>query len=252
MMRLFLRRFSPMYARALTRRFLDGVHVDGLERVRALLAKEPLILASNHVCWWDGQILQVVHRALGVHGKFIVQQESIDRLPYLEGVGGFGLARHSVSATLASLERAAAWLDGPQRSLWMFPQGRFRPHYVRPLELRRGVEVLAKLAQARVVPVALTYHPLEQHLPACVVSFGEPLEPGPELVTRLERAIVELLDAQTAWLDDPTRAPKSMLVPSGVVPFDQRLGSRIYMAFARLFGSVQNVISWMSTKQDTR
>jgi 1-acyl-sn-glycerol-3-phosphate acyltransferase len=239
MMHLFLQRASPIYARWLARRFLDGVYVRNLDAVAALVREESVILAGNHVCWWDGQLLLVVQRALGVQGRFLVNQTSIDRLSFIGGIGGIGVDRSTISATLASLERAAAWVTAERRALWIFPQGRYRPQSVRPLGLQRGVRVLARLSDVPVVPVALSYNYLDQHLPAVVISFGEPIRGQDKLVERLEAALQQELDAQQAWFDDPERPPLPALVPSAVVPFEEGFGARFYLFWSRLFRSAR-------------
>jgi 1-acyl-sn-glycerol-3-phosphate acyltransferase len=239
MMHLFLQRASPVYARWLARRYLDGVYVKNLETVQAAVREGPVILAGNHVCWWDGQLLLVVQKALAVEGRFLVNQTSIDRLSFIAGIGGLGVDRSSVSATLASLERAASWVAAPGRALWIFPQGRYRPQSVRPLGLQKGVRVLAKLSGVPVVPVALSYHYLDQHLPAVVIAFGEPIVGQERLVERLDAALTAELDAAQAWFDDERRAPLPALVPSAVVPFEDGIGSRIYLFFSRVFRAVR-------------
>jgi 1-acyl-sn-glycerol-3-phosphate acyltransferase len=242
MMKLFLNTLAPAYAGWLARRFLDGVYVRNGEAIRALTQDEPVILAANHVCWWDGQIMLLIHRYLGVDARFLINQSSIDEMSFLGVLGGIGIDRSSISSTLAGLERSAAWLDAPKHSLWIFPQGRYRPAHVRPLELERGVRLLARMSGATIVPVGLTYQFLDSHLPSVVVSFGEPVRGRERLVQRLEEAITVELDAADVWFDTPERSTLPAMVPSSVVPFEDRFGSRFYLFWARVFGWIRGLV----------
>lgn len=233
-MALFLNLAAPLYARWLARRHLDGVWAHGLDRAREALAAGPLILAPNHVAWWDGQLILVLNRALGVEGKFLVNADNVDRMSYLRHLGGIPIDRSSVSGSLAAMEEAAAWLDRPGRLLWIFPQGRYRPPSARPLELHRGVELLHRLSRAPVMPVGSVTGWRDLHLPAWALSFGPPISGRDRLLARLEEATIAELDRLERWFDHPDDSLEAV-VPSVVVPYEDRFGSRFYLFFSDLF-----------------
>lgn len=238
-MGMFLRRFSPLYAILIARRHLDGVYVRGLEETRALLRERPVILAATHTSWWDGQLLLVVFRALGVKARFLVDAESVQAMSYLRQMGAIPLDRHGMATTVAAIEEASAWLSGPERAVWIFPQGVLRPAHARPLGLRRGVDLLARHSGAVVVPVAMVPGWRLLHLPTWAISFGAPLEPGRDLLVRLEAALVDELDALDAFFDEDRPSPElTPLIPSVVVPFEDRFGAKIYLAFSKAFGGL--------------
>lgn len=239
-----LRLLSPRYAKLLAWRQLDGVWISGLDQVEPVIARGPVIFAANHVCWWDGQLMLVLLRRLGVDGKFLVNADNVDRMSFLEPLGGIALDRTTVSSTLSAMERGAAWLSGPRKSLWVFPQGRFRPEHVRPLGLQRGVGLLAKMTDAPVIPVAIHYGFLDNHLPACAIRLGAPIEGRDRLMDRVEASLTEQLDDLSNWFDTPERRHSlEPLVKSMVVPIERRLGARFYLAVVDLIGWARGRLS---------
>jgi hypothetical protein len=140
-----------------------------------------------------------VDDAVGASSRVIVDAESLVRLPFLYALGAIGVDRSAPAAARQGMRAATAWLEGPERAVWVFPQGRERPANLRPLGLQRGVELLAR--GATVVPVSLTYGFRDRPEPCAVVVIGAPLAGGAQLTARLERALVDGLDSADRWLD---------------------------------------------------
>lgn len=245
--RLALAGFVRAYGAVLFWRFLDGVYVQGLAQARAVAAEGPVILACNHTCWWDGILAIKLHHWLGVDGRFFVATEGAATTAVIPSMGGIPIDRTSVGAMAEVMERTAGWLDRPGRSLLLFPQGRFRHPSIRPLALQRGVRLLHKLSGATVIPVAISFGYLDTHLPACVITLGQPMGPRRDLVEALDQALTEALDAHVAWFDDPVRpkptsAPFAVQVSSGVIPIERRPGSWLFTAVARAVGAVARAV----------
>ena len=176
------------YVRRTLARRMDGVHVGGLDEARALAARGPVLFAPNHVAWWDPLLLVALDEALGTEGYALMDTANLRKLPFFGWLGAVPLQRGSAREDLAV---AAALADRPRRALWIFPQGRQRPAHLQPLDLKPGVAVLARLAQAPVVPVSLAYPFRDAPEPAAAVVFGEPLDPGRvDLLEALEARIV--------------------------------------------------------------
>lgn len=237
-MGLFLRRFAPLYAVWIARQNLDGVFAIGLDDVRRELEKGPVILAANHLSWWDGQIMLIVNRALGVDGRFFIVADRAQELSYLRHLGGITIDRVTVGGTIGGIEEAAAFLSGPGRLLWIFPQGRYRAPSLRPLGLERGVSLLHRMSGAVVIPTGMLTGWRDLHVPAWAIGFAAPVTGRDRFMERLEAAIVSQLESLELWFDTPGRAPLPAIVPSVIVPFENRFGSRFYLFWARLWGAL--------------
>lgn len=241
-MGLFLRTAAPLYATWIARRHLDGVWARDLDRVREALARGPVILAANHVSWWDGQLLLVVNRYLGVEGRFLVKADSVAEMPYMRHLGGIPIDRSTASGALAGIEEAVEFLSGPGRLVWIFPQGELRPPSLRPLKLERGVELLHRLSKAPVIPFAWVSGWRLLHLPTWAIGVGEPLSGRERFLPRLEEALIGQIEGLERWIADPSSAALEPVVPSVIVPFEDRFGARLYMFWARLFGWLRGLV----------
>lgn len=189
-----MRRFWTLYVAWKIRRGLDGHWVRGLDGLRAELARGPVLLAANHVSWWDGLLMYAVNVALGADARVIVAADSVRRMPFLRAGGA--IAMEPGAAAWGALREAERHLSGPGRLVWIFPQGRQRPASVRPLAFSRGLVLLAKRSGAAVVPVSLDYPFRAASVPAAAMVFGDAVG-----VAGVERAVEEGLDAIRAWAD---------------------------------------------------
>jgi 1-acyl-sn-glycerol-3-phosphate acyltransferase len=197
------------YLRWRMRRAFSAVRIRGLPALRALAAREPLLLAANHVAWWDPLVLIVLDGVLTGDARCLMDASNLRRLPFFSLVGALPLDRSAPRAAVADLAAAARLLDRPGRVLIIFPQGEQRPAHL-PLELRPGIEWLARKSGARVVPLALRYDFREEPRPELNVSIGEPL--GGEAPCTLP-ALGEALGRELARIDAHLLAEDASFVP---------------------------------------
>jgi len=191
--------FARRYARRRVAHGLDGVWVTGLPQARAALASRPLLFAANHVAWWDPLLLLILDEALGGLGWAVMDSENLRKLPFLGWLGALPLDRSSTESSRQCLQACAALLDRPGRALWIFPQGRQRPAHLRPLDLKRGVQVLHAHNPVEVVTVSIDYVFLERAHPAAIVRFSAPMPgaavAGEALLPAVESSLVDGLAA---------------------------------------------------------
>jgi len=193
-------RFSPLALAAFEgcflpwmRRRLNAVRVTGLPR--ALRADVPLVLAANHVSWWDPFTLREVHRSVrpGSPLYTLASEAELRRLPYFRLTGAFGVD----AARPASVRAAVRFLRDRVRerrdsTLICFPQGRIWPSHRRPLGFRRGIEAFARpIAPCIVLPVAIHHEPGTTAAPTVYLSAGAPVYVTRDLDHGLVEAVVE-------------------------------------------------------------
>jgi len=186
-------------------RGFDGVFVAGLEAARASATRGPLIVAANHVAWWDPLVAVAIDARLGTDGYALMDAVSLARLPFFAAVGALQLRRDRPRAAHDDVLAAAALLDRPGRAVWIYPQGKQRPAHLRPLGLASGVRLLAAASGAPVLPLSVSYLYGEAPQPAIYATFGEPLTASSaramqrELLPELEAALIAGLDHNDAF-----------------------------------------------------
>ena len=176
---------------------LGGIHVTGLPAADA--EGTSVLLAANHVSWWDAFILREVQRLSGATCPIITLMDAgeLDRFPFFRWMGVVGL-KATPGAVRGALRQVADFrAEGPT---WVsfFPQGRIWPSWRRPLGFRVGVGRFARvLAPCVVWPVGLHLEPLAGLRPAAFVAIGEPLQVTAERlldVGVLEERVASALD----------------------------------------------------------
>ncbi|HSC89639.1 MAG TPA: lysophospholipid acyltransferase family protein [Polyangiaceae bacterium] len=195
----FLRLARP-YVRSRLRGNFAEVSVAGLEATRSVLVQRPLLVAPNHVSWWDPLLCVALDEQLGGGGHCLMDAANLRRFPFFSWVGALPLERSSPRLARDDLERA---LNASRRAgefLIVFPQGEQRPSHL-PLVFHAGVSWLAARGKLATVPVGVRYQFGEGPRPRIFVSFGPPLEdPGSSnFLARLEGAVareLERIDAE--------------------------------------------------------
>jgi 1-acyl-sn-glycerol-3-phosphate acyltransferase len=218
--------YSPLAIAAFDRVFLrwmrrrvSAVRMTGLPD--GVPQGAPLLLAANHVSWWDGFVLREVQRALRPRAPMytVMTRRELGRAPFLGALGGVGIDPASPASIPGAIRELRDRLARhPDAVILFFPQGRIWPSHRRPLGFRRGVELFARELGATIVPAGLHMEPLNTVAPSFFVSLGEPVE-GRTPVAELERRVEAQLDAILGFLaehgeDAPARWPP----PTGRLP----------------------------------
>jgi 1-acyl-sn-glycerol-3-phosphate acyltransferase len=215
------------YARRRLARGLDGLFVDGLESARAVVQRQPVILAANHVGWWDSFLVVALDEALGTEGYALMDAESVRRLPFFARLGALPLERGGQASARAGLQAAAARLDRPGRALWIFPQGRHRPAHLRPLGFEPGIRLLARLVpHAAVIPVAFQYAFAERPAPAAFARLGDAIPAQDLAIDAIERSVEDGLARIDRMLAGRAPAFPALVAPKGGGP-DRGFGARL-------------------------
>lgn len=190
------------YVRRTLRARFDGLWVEGLTRARRELDAAPVIVALNHVAFWDPLVALQLDALLGTESHCLMDERNLAHYPFFAWVGAIPLARGASKRTLGQLRSAAELLSGPRRALWIFPQGRQRPAHLWPHALSSGVAWLSREAHAAVLPLAIGYAFREAREPAVLASFGSLIEPGGEPVLgALEAGWIAALDRIDRFVD---------------------------------------------------
>ncbi|MBV9109850.1 MAG: 1-acyl-sn-glycerol-3-phosphate acyltransferase [Gemmatimonadetes bacterium] len=193
-------RFSPsalrlfeLWLRPWRRHRIAAIRIAGLPR--RLPDDVPLILAANHVGWWDAFTLREVHRILRPNAPVwtLMSRGELGRYPYFRLIGVFGIDVGSPASVLGAVRWLAARLrERPDSAAIFFPQGRIWPSHRRPLGFRRGIEVFARrLPPCIVLPIAIHHEPLSEPAPTIFVSAGEPVRMDGEIDHHALEAAVE-------------------------------------------------------------
>lgn len=166
----------------------------------------PLLLLPNHSTWWDGFFIHLLNKKIFHRRPYLMMlEEQLRRYPFFSRVGVFSVAPNPAQHTRASLRYAAQLLQDARNLVCLFPQGELASWEKRPLQYKRGLELILKLHDAPVnlLPLAIRLEFLGEQLPAAFFLFGENKSATHETfagMAQLERETETLLEELRAAL----------------------------------------------------
>jgi 1-acyl-sn-glycerol-3-phosphate acyltransferase len=234
------------------------VSVSGLESLQRRLEKGPLLLAPNHVAWWDVFVCVALDARLGGGGHALMDAANLARLPYFGWVGALPLDRAHPRAAYRDLARSRAVVQQPGEFLFVFPQGEQRPAHL-PLAFQSGVGWLAERFGLPIVPIGLRYEFGEGPLPRIFVAIGEELPslPSERVVGELERAVaaqLELIDVELMRRVERQRVLSASPEPGSAVGDTAESGPFSPLFTARKVRELPRGSAWLAqwTKGESR
>jgi 1-acyl-sn-glycerol-3-phosphate acyltransferase len=154
-----------------------------------------LVVYPNHSSFWDGFVLHALSVHAGWDAHAVMEEENLRRYRFHTALGAFSVRRGDPVSALQTLRYARRLLQQrPRATVFVFPQGEIRPANAPLGPLERGVEVLARAAQVRCVPLAIRYTFFEHEFPDVLLEAGTPHAPLPlpELAERLSEVTARL------------------------------------------------------------
>lgn len=170
-----------------------------------------VVVVANHMSWWDGFLIYMVRRHMRVTTPIytIMLEDELKKHRWMRFIGCVGIRRGNPKSTLATFRAIAeACARTPGSWVLVFPQGRIRASWNRPLGFDRGIERLCTLLGEYVVlPVALHIEPLARRRPSAFIlatlhdrrCSTEAIEHA--RASDLQRLVTQRLD----WLQDCIR-----------------------------------------------
>lgn len=160
---------------------------------------EPAIFVPNHHGWHDGHVMYLAMRHLGLAGisSWIAEY---DAFPWAGRVGGMPFPADDASRRASTIRRTIRHMKDDKYSLLLFAEGVLhRPPKLMPFG--KSLDLLVRqVPNATVIPVGIRYEQAMHERPECYVSFGAPMENGPELSRRTRLEVARVLDRTAATL----------------------------------------------------
>jgi 1-acyl-sn-glycerol-3-phosphate acyltransferase len=162
-------------------------------------AEGGLLVYLNHSSFWDGFLAHQLGKVAGWDSYAVMEEENLGKYRFHTRIGAFSVRRGDPRSSLATVRHAKTVLARPNAALFIFPEGELRAGQgpLKPLE--RGVELIARTANVRCLPVAVRYAFLEHEHPDVLVEVGAPHAPGglDVFTSNLESAYARVLSARS-------------------------------------------------------
>ena len=132
----------------------------------------------THSGWFDGHIAAVLNKRVFKHDAYLMMEEpNLARYFFFTWAGVFGIDRDHPRNASASIHYISDILkSGPNKALWMFPQGIMRHPDARPIEVFGGAANIARrVGGCYMVPVAIRYDFTVDQAPARSCASALPI-----------------------------------------------------------------------------
>lgn len=178
---------------------MEQVYIHNMDAITDLAKQSGVIIAPNHVSYWDSCLYFVLSHQLSNRAFVFVAKETLQRLPFLRWCGALPINTRSKREAIQQLIAAQSLHTSPSQ-FWIFPQGEHRPPHLNPLEFKKGVSVLAQHLHLPIVPVSIDYLYKDSEQPIAYISFRSPL-PHSSTIEEIEHEIaLGLQDIQACHL----------------------------------------------------
>ncbi|MDX9791362.1 MAG: lysophospholipid acyltransferase family protein [Candidatus Kapabacteria bacterium] len=139
----------------------------------------PLILTPNHSTWWDGFFVYLLNKKI-LNRKFYIMilEEQLSKFKFFVKLGGFSINKQTPSEIMESLRYTSSIMEtNPPPVITIFPQGELLPSFIRPLNFRKGIEIIAGLyaKPVTILPLSIKIEFLSDEKPDLFFRFGNPL-----------------------------------------------------------------------------
>lgn len=134
-----------------------------------------LIITPNHISWWDGFFIDLLMKKKSNRLIHLMMLETqLKRFWFFQKVGAYSIHPDNPKSILESFNYTMEVVSNPKNFAVIYPQGKIEPFEKRPLEIKRGISVLAKKisTSVNVLPVAFKIQYADEKNPFVAVRFG--------------------------------------------------------------------------------
>jgi hypothetical protein len=162
----------------------------------------PLVVYTNHPGWWEAVIYFHLGRLPPFRdrtGYGPINVEELQKYPFLDRLGLFGIAMESYAGAAQFLTVATSLLTQPNTMLWLSAEGKFTDVRPRPIALKPGMDHLAtRILDIQFLPIAIEYAFWNERRPELLVRCGKLYSPihgvGAPHHALLEQALTHSMD----------------------------------------------------------
>jgi 1-acyl-sn-glycerol-3-phosphate acyltransferase len=164
--------FNPYCNVLLKRNFTNLFRVNEYPTIPTDL---PLIITPNHISWWDGFFIDYIIRRFLTRKSYIMMlEEQLARYWFFQKIGAFSIDPTHTKSIAETVTYAQGLVIKPQNALVFYPQGDIQPYEMRPLTLKRGLQLFVKkIPEVQVLLIGFKIQYFNQKRPALLVRFGD-------------------------------------------------------------------------------
>jgi len=165
--------FDIYLKRILKKSFYDFRIINDLPNIDK---SKSLIVTPNHFSWWDGFFVYWLNKKILNKKLFIMMlEEQLKRYWFFQKIGCYSIDLNDSKKMFTSLKYTLGLTQIPENVIIIYPQGEIQSYELRPVEVKDGVDFLAKKSKSgfQIIPIAFKIHYTNERLPIVYARFGK-------------------------------------------------------------------------------
>ena len=143
-----------------------------------LISQElPLIITPNHLSWWDGFFIDyLTRRFIDRTGFIMMLEKQLSRYWFFQKIGAYSIDPSNPKSIIETASYTREVAADPKNLVVLYPQGDIEAYEVRPLTLKKGLQLfLKKLPDVQVLLLGFKIQYYNQKRPSILLRFGKTL-----------------------------------------------------------------------------
>ncbi len=138
----------------------------------------PTILLPNHSTWWDGFFVYLLNHCFFKRRTYLMMlEEHLSKHKFFSKIGVFSINPNNPKSTIKTLNYTAELLKNQKNGvpqICIFPQGELLAWGTRPLQIKKGIEVILKKYKSDVnlILVGIKVESIREQLPEVFFNFS--------------------------------------------------------------------------------
>ncbi len=164
--------FDIYLKRLLKKSFYDFRIINDLAQIDK---SKSLIITPNHFSWWDGFFIYWLNKKILNKKIFVMMlEEQLKRYWFFQKLGCYSIDLNDNRKMIASLKYTLDLAQNSDNLIIIYPQGEIQSYEQRPVQLRNGIDFIAKRSKNvfQIVPIAFKIQYTNERLPIVYTRFG--------------------------------------------------------------------------------
>jgi 1-acyl-sn-glycerol-3-phosphate acyltransferase len=135
-----------------------------------------LLVTPNHFSWWDGFFVYWLNKKIIRKKLFVMMlEEQLKRYWFFQKLGCYSIDLNDSKKLITSLKYTIELIQNSDNMVTIYPQGEIQFYEQRPVNLRNGIDFLAKKSTVdfQILPIAFKIHYINERLPIVYARFGK-------------------------------------------------------------------------------
>lgn len=162
------------YLRQLFKKSFSGFRI--INDLPLINISQGLLVTPNHFSWWDGFFIYWLNKKMLNKKLFVMMlEEQLKKYWFFQKLGCYSIDLNDNKKIITSLKYTMELIPNSDNIVTIYPQGEIQHFEQRPVNLRDGIDFLAKKSTVnfQILPIAFKIHYTNERLPIIYARFGK-------------------------------------------------------------------------------